>query len=427
LLKQSYIYLALQVINIFVGLFITLYIAQNVDVQTFAIFAIYSIVSTLFMTFSFLGYETVLIRNILHWQNTKQFKKIYNLISYAITSRIVVSIVLFIPILVYLYYVSFSKFDNEHFLLFSSFIVAGFFSALTNANGLILKAFNRYILSFSIMTLSSLFGKLIAIFVFVKIGFYGFITTLILIPIVSFFISFLYLKEYFSFKHIRIKYFSKYKKYKYFTFSGYLNYFKVSFDQFLVSILLTVEVLAVYNLAKKIEEIGRSVVEGFFDPMIQRIIGYKGNVNKSIDYKKKLYLIKNIFLIVVILFVILFNYYVNEIIALASLEHYVNLNIYLIIASWTPILYLFYKIQSNIIYLFDDQKILFKIDLFVGFITTTIATLFFIFSSEEYIYLNRVIVGIILTLFFIYFYKNYFHKKSIFNEGDLVIPPKNNT
>ena len=40
MLKQSYIYLVLQVINIILGLYVTLYIAQNVSVETFAIFAI---------------------------------------------------------------------------------------------------------------------------------------------------------------------------------------------------------------------------------------------------------------------------------------------------------------------------------------------------------------------------------------------------
>ena len=112
-----------------------------------------------------------------------------------------------------------------------------------------------------------------------------------------------------------------------------------------------------------------------------------------------------------ILFVIVFNLYVDNIISLAKLGHYPNLNIYLMISSWTPVLYLIYKIQSNIIYLFDDQKVLFKIDLFVGIITTAIAILFFMFASEEYIYLNRVIVGLVLIVFFKYFYKYQFYKK----------------
>ena len=53
--------------------------------------------------------------------------------------------------------------------------------------------------------------------------------------------------------------------------------------------MLSVEILAVYNLAKKIEEIGQSIVEGFFDPIIQKIIKYKSNIKEAIEYKKKIY------------------------------------------------------------------------------------------------------------------------------------------
>ena len=166
MLKQSYIYLTLQLFNVFAGLFVALFIARNVDMETFAIFSIYSIVLALFTTFSFLGYENVLIRNVLHWKKQGQINKIKNLISNAIVSRVVTSLILQLPIFVYLFYLSETKFSSEHFMLLCSFNLAGIFSALSNANGLILKAFNRFVLSFSIITISSLVGRIIAIIVF---------------------------------------------------------------------------------------------------------------------------------------------------------------------------------------------------------------------------------------------------------------------
>jgi len=418
-LRQSYMYLVLQLLNVFIGLFVTIYIAQNVDTATFAIFAIYIIITTIFTTFSFLGYETVLIRNVLHWQKNNQINKVINYISYAIISRLITSVILVLPILGYIYYLSIYKFNDQHFVLFSSFIIAGIFSSLANANGLILKAFNRYILSFSIMTLSSIFGRLLAIYVFTVLGFKAFIVTLILTPIFAFIISFFYIKSYFSFNQIKYRYLFKFLKFKYFIFSGYLNYFKVSIDQFLVSIFLSIEVLAVYNLAKKVEEVGRSSVEGFFDPVIQKTIQYKANRDKAVNYKKKICLIKNIFLLVAIVFVLTFNLYVNEIIIFSKLENYTNLNYYLIFASWMPIIYLMHKVQSNIIYLFDDQKKIFKIDLSIGIVTTSLVLIFLTMIGEEYIYLNRVITGIVVTCFFQFYYKKYFCKKSIFNEANI--------
>lgn len=414
MLKQSYIYLILQLLNIGISLFVTIYIAKNVDMQTFAIFAIYTIIVTLFMTFSFLGYESILIRNVLHWKKIGKINKIKNYISYALISRAVVSVLLTIPILLYIYYISINKFNDEHLLLFSSFIIAGFFSSLSNANGLILKAFNKYILSFTITTLSLIIGRLIAIYIFTIYGFYGFMLTLIIIPIFTFLLSFLFVKSYFSFSHIRYKYFFKFKRNKYFILSGYLNYFKVSIDQILVSIFLSVEILAVYNLAKKVEEIGRSIIEGFFDPIIQKLVSFKNDINNAVKYKKKIYLIKNIFLLITITFVIIFNLYINDVIVVTELEHYKNLSYYLIFASWVPVLYILFKVQSNIIYLFDHQKTLFKIDIFIGILTSLVMVLFFIIDMENIIYLNRVVINIIVGIFFIYFYKNHFYKKSIF-------------
>jgi len=414
MLKQSYIYLILQLLNIGISLFVTIYIAKNVDMQTFAIFAIYTIIVTLFMTFSFLGYESILIRNVLHWKKIGKINKIKNYISYALISRAVVSVLLTIPILLYIYYISINKFNDEHLLLFSSFIIAGFFSSLSNANALILKAFNKYILSFTITTLSLIIGRLIAIYIFTIYGFYGFMLTLIIIPIFTFLLSFLFVKSYFSFSHIRYKYFFKFKRNKYFILSGYLNYFKVSIDQILVSIFLSVEILAVYNLAKKVEEIGRSIIEGFFDPIIQKLVSFKNDINNAVKYKKKIYLIKNIFLLITITFVIIFNLYINDVIVVTELEHYKNLSYYLIFASWVPVLYILFKVQSNIIYLFDHQKTLFKIDIFIGILTSLVMVLFFIIIMENIIYLNRVVINIIVGIFFIYFYKNHFYKKSIF-------------
>ena len=407
-------YLGLQLLNIFIGLFVTLYIAKNVDMQTFSIFAIYTIIVTLFMTFSFLGYESILIRNALHWRNIGKENKIKNYISYALFSRVVASAILIVPILLYIYYISVNKFENEHLLLFNSFIIAGFFSSLSNANGLILKAFNKYILSFMIITFSMIIGRLLAIYIFTLYGFNGFILVLIIIPIVTFVISFQFIKQDFSLRQIRYKYFFKFKRNKYFTLSGYMNYFKVSIDQFLVSIFLSADILAVYNLAKKIEEIGRSIIEGFFDPMIQKLVAFKNNIPVALKYKKRIYKIKNIFLLFSIIFVVIFDIYVDGIIIMASLEHYVNLSYYLIFASWIPILYILFKVESNIIYLFEDQKELFKIDILIGFLTSMIMIVFFMLNMEKIIYLNRVVVNLIICVFFLYHYKHYFYKQSIF-------------
>lgn len=413
-LRESYVYLFLQITNIFVGLFQTLYIARNVDDYTYSIFVIYTLIITIFVTFTYLGYETVLIRNVLYWKEIKQDKKIINHISYAFFSRIVASSIIAIPVLLYIYYINKKSFNNENFFVFSSFIIAGFFASLANSNSLILKAFNRYALSFSIMLLSSISSRLIAIYIFSIFGFNAFIFILTIAPVVPFVISFLYLRRFISLKQIKFRYLFKFKRYRYFIFSGHLNYFKNSIDQFLISLMLSADILAVYSLGKKIEEVGRSIIEGMFDPIIQKIVKYK-NINylkNFIEYEKKLRLLRGFFLIITIVFVIIFDYFVKDVIQIAKLEHYSKLEYYLIFSSWVPVIYLAHKIESDIIYLFERSKILFYTDLAIGFVATSLAGIFFSFSKMEYLYLNRVILGILQWSFFRYYYISF--RKSIF-------------
>ncbi|MBA94292.1 MAG: hypothetical protein CMP21_00805 [Rickettsiales bacterium] len=414
MLKQSVLYVFLQFLNILVGVYVTFYIAQNVDTQIFSILAIYTIINGIFMTFSFLGYETVLLRNALYWERIGCKKKIVNYVTYSLVSRLIIGLVLIIPVVGYCYYLACVKFDNNYFFLLSSFSISGIFFSLANSNALILKSFNKYILSFSIMAVSLIIGRLVSVYMFLNYGFFVFIIILVCIPVLIFFVSFRFISKYFSLKYIKFRYFLKFKNNKYFVFSGYLNYFKLSIDQLLVSIFLSVEVLAVYNLAKKIEEIGKSLVEGFFDPMIQKLVTYKDDLNLTKVYKEKLYKIKNIFLVFISICVVVFNVFIDQLISVANLDHFQHLSYYLVFSSWTVILYTIYKVSSNIIYLFDNQKTLYKIDIFVGTLSIFFTILFFMDTTFKYIFLNRIFTGLVLCIFFHYFYKRFFIKKFCF-------------
>ncbi|ELB2188085.1 oligosaccharide flippase family protein [Vibrio parahaemolyticus] len=404
-MKQSYYYLMLQLANIIIGLFVTFYIARNVAPETFSLYAISMIVSTIFVTFSFLGFESVLLRNLLYWKELGKNRKIVNYVSYAIFSRLFASGVLFFPVSIYLLYLSATKYNGEHWLLFSFYMVSGSFSALNNANGLIFKALNQYITSFTVTTLSSVCGRLVAAFFFAKYGFEAFIGVIVLIPIVSFFISVLFLKDYIDIKQVRFKYFFKFRKLKYFIFSGYSNYFKTSVDQVLVSIFLSSEILAVYNLARRVEEIGRSFVAGFFEPITQRLIKYKGKIEHLESQANKVFKIRNYSIIVICILTIIFSLSSDIVIALLGLENYEYLNVYIIISAWSSFLYILYKVESHIICLFDEPKVILSIDVLVSLLSVTISVLVFYFTSEEFVYLNRLILGVVLLAIYALYFK----------------------
>ena len=226
---------------------------------------------------------------------------------------------------------------------------------------------------------------------------------LIFTPICSFVISIFYIQEYFSleFNYFRI---NNFKSNKYFTLSGYLGYIKNSIDLILVSIFLTPEILSVYNLAKKIEDIGRTIINGFFDPLTQRLINFKDDTHKLKSLIKNIMKLRKLISLLLLLFTIAFNFFIDSFINYLGLEKYYGLNSFLMISSWTVLIHLLQKIESNVLGLFDHQKHLFHKDLIVVVFSVLSAYTFFHYANFHFIYMNRVVSGvftIIITNIFI--------------------------
>ncbi len=416
MLKQSYRYVVLQIINIVVNIFVLLYLAKNVDPETFSIFAIYTVILTFMATFSFLGCETVLLRNILHWREVGCNKKIPILISYTLFSRFVMSLVIVIPMVFYSFYLTNYKYEGQYFSVFMLFILAGMFNSLVNSNALILKSFNRYLSSLVVLMVSGVVGKLLALYYFIEYGFLEFVIVLVIIPIVAFVASCLLIKDYLSIRHLKLRYFFRFRKYKYFIFGGYLNYFKMSIDQLLVSIFLSNEVLAVYSLARRLEDIGRSLIEGFFDPIMQKTVRYKSNFQKMNSYINRIFRVKNIMLVVVLAIVIMITWYAPILVSFIGLEHYEGLPTFLILASWSCALYLLYKLPSGLTYMFVEQKKLFSIDLVIAAMSILLLMVFIFGVNIEYVYINRVALGAFLLFVFFVSYNKLVLNKIIKSE-----------
>lgn len=404
-MKQSYIYLFLQALNISVGLFVTFYIAHSVDPKLFSIYAVSNIVVAIMSTFTFLGYETVLLRNLLQWKENNQNNKIKNFVSYALVSRLIFASLVFFPMLGYMLYLSEYKYNGEYFTLFITFAISGIFSALLNSTSLILKSFNKYIISFSVTSIIGGGGRLLAILAFNEKGFNGFIYIIVLIPVISFLISFCFLKKHFSIRQVQIRRLAKFRKYKLFILSGYSNYFKLSVDQFLVSIFMSSEILAVYNLARKVEEIGRSTVNGFFEPLTQSLIRKKGKSEELKSSMLNVFRVRNILGLLSIFFAIIFIFKMDYLIDMVELGHYNYLSAYLTMSIITCVLFMLYKVESHLVYLFDPALVLIKIDVFVCSLSTMIVLLSFYFFSENYFYLNRVLYGFALLLMYLIYFK----------------------
>jgi O-antigen/teichoic acid export membrane protein len=190
------------------------------------------------------------------------------------------------------------------------------------------------------------------------------------------------------------------KKFLGFGTMGYMKYALSQSDRLIVSLLLTTDLQAVYGLTKQIQDIGKSLIEGFFDPLLQKVVKYKSDRTKFNRYVK--FIVKVNALIVILGVFVLFGIidqigYIVEMLGFTRYTHIEYFLIYAVLASFT---YLVYKIPGNLVSLFDRPRTLISID-FIGWVVG-IVTLIAVSNNSlfEYVYLNRLLTELFLLVTF---------------------------
>lgn len=417
MVDQSIKYLILQIINVIFSAVLNILTIKYLTSYEYSLFAIYTIISGLFLVFTFLGFENVLIRNCLNWLQQNKIYEIEHYISLAFFSRIVLSVVLLPIIMLYTIYIYNQNYTSTGFWLFIGFIFAGIFTNLLNTNALILKSFNRYVLAFLLNNISALVIRVIAIVLLYTIGVKYFFLVLIIMPLIIFSISVSLTKKYIKLRYFKLSYLKTFKEYRFFIYSNYLQFLKMSFDQVIVSIFTRPEILATYNIAKRFEEISRASIEGYFDPMVQKSVMYKSNIQELKKYFEKVWVIQKKFVTLLVFFLVLSYVFVDYFIELLNLYKYQYISTYIKISLLFPLLYALSIVNIGKMSIFVEQKRLFKIDLFVNFFVTLILVLSFIVIPEQFLYFNRVMI--VLAIFVFYEIYNR-HKFTYSNIGNII-------
>lgn len=398
-LNQSFFYVALQLLNIIVGLFSTVYIAANVEPHFYSLVILYQIIINFYGCFTSLGYETVLIRNTLKWKDRFKNRLTYFL-SMSLVIRVVVFFILMLPVFWYSAYMAQSNYQGEYLSYILLFSLSGLFFSLNNWLSLVLKSFNNYIAGFTILTLSSLVTKITGVWFFVNFGFEYFVLVLIIMPALTFLSGIWLVVRYIRPINLNARRFLLAKRFLGFGTMGYLKYALRQSDRVLVSIILSTEVQAAYGLAKQFQEIGKSFIEGFFDPLIQKVVQYRNDINKSKTYIKfiaKVNLLVSLLASFVLLALII---YIDDLVRLLGFTKYNHIETYLIFVLLSSFTYLLYKTPGNLISLFAKPKLLISIDI-IGWLIGLISLL--MISSSlllEYLYLNRFLTELFMLITF---------------------------
>ncbi|EJE8693656.1 lipopolysaccharide biosynthesis protein [Vibrio vulnificus] len=408
-MKQSVVILIVQLFNALASFFVTIYIASSVSAHDYSLFAVYQIVITFIAAFSVLGHETYISRNALRWKEIGCNNKIRVNISKAVISRVVSWLVLLLPALWYVDYFLSEKYSQSNNGVGYFFVLAGLGTSLLQSSSLILKGLNRYIESISINVIGMLLVKLISLLVFKKYGFDYYLICMIFGVVIVSLYSLSRIKEYISLKNLKIKGLMRFKKRSDFIFSAYCQYLTSYFDRLLLSFFVTPELLGTYNLIKQIQEMAKLFIEGFFDPLTQRLVVFK-NENELLKVKlAELFKIQIVICVLAFVFVMFFVVNQSIIFGFLNVSKYPNFLEYITYACLASFLSICYKVKLNSNALLLKSNILFKYNLVTLFVSILVLVIFVGFIPLNHLYGNRLVLEVIFSFVNLFLFRKFLH------------------
>ena len=406
-MKQSIGLIILQIISIVLGLVSVFWVAGSLDAQEYAIVGVYHIIISILITFSNTGIETYAIRNVLAWKDEGKLEQIKLVVTQAITYRTILSCILFLPLLAYAFYISNYKYDGHHLDLFILMILLSIPNATNDSIVLILKAFNKYLSASMLNFIVNVFGRIIALILFVRYGFTVYIYTIVLLPLIILAPFLFKLREYISFKGVfsKVNLYKSIVESKYFATSSYISFANNYIDQFLVSIFLNPEILGSFTLAKSIFSMGKTFIENIFDPMIQNLVRYKIDF---VLFKKKLakiFKIKTIVLTIMLIGIPIVYFATAKLLILLNINHYLHLNNYINLIYIAIVFSVASKVKFNYIMLFYSQQYYLKLIL----ISSIASMIFFIIVNvidSKLLFLHILLTNIVMFVYTERIFKN---------------------
>lgn len=403
MLKQSIFIVMIQVLGIIMG-FLSIYlVAGDMGPVTYSLVGVYGVVFGIVLPFSHLGIETTMMREALYWEQKGDIERIKEYTTQAILSRLIGFVLLFPIILGYLLFMYFTKYDSQHLWVLLSFYIGACGSALNDSMSLIVRSHGDYVFSQAAKTFNNTAVKVVAILVYLKFGVTPYLLMFSILPWPLFIVFYFKLRKYIDFRYIDLKgTFKKIKDSRNLWLKSYLDYFSKSADNLLVSILFPSSLMGLYALYKNMEGIAVSFIEGFFDVILQKMVKFKGDVQKLIKMEKKDNIIRWGVILLVVLFTALFSINTSFFINLLNLTKYDGVVYSIYNVAMVAILYLIGKNEINIVALMGPSKTLLKLGGLLFFVSVLSYISVIIFHSIFGVYIQRDFLYLTTSFFSIY-------------------------
>lgn len=368
--KQSIYIVLIQIIGIILGLLSIYLVAGDMGPEIYSLVGVYSVVSSIVLAFSHLGVETTMMREALFWKEQGEVNCIKEYTMQSLLSRFMGFVFLSPFIVGYLLFLCFYKYNGSYLLLLLSFYFGSCASALNDSMSLIIRSQGDYVFSQFARTLNSTITKFLAIFLYIKFGAMPYLYFYALVPFPLMLIFIVRLNNNIDFEYLKINgTLIKIKESKNLWLKSYLDYFSVSADNLLVSILFPPTIMGVYSLYKNLEQIAKSFIEGFFDVLTQKFVQFKGNMRKLVELERRVNFVRWFVIGIILIGVVAFSINSTFFIELANLRKYQNVDMVLYCVMIVSIIYLVGKNEINIVSLFATSRTIFNLGVFVFIMT----------------------------------------------------------
>lgn len=389
--------------------FVTLYfIVGDMTPEVYSLVGTYTVILGVVNTFSHLGIETVMMRETLYWTEHNDTQKVVEYATQSMFSRIFGYIILLPLLLIYIFYIDYTKYDHQYLFLLFMFLIGALASTLNDCMSLIVRSKGGYVFAQFAKTLNNSIVKTFGLILYLKFGAAVYLYFFSLSSVPLFILFYLYVHKSFSSNFIQFKpMLKKVWESRFLWLRTDLDYFKNYADSILVSILFPAHIMGIYSLYKALENMAKDFIEGFFDVLSQNLVRFKGNYERLCKEEKKYNMIRAAILGVVLIVGVVFAIYSSQIISICNLSNYDHAAELVQCVFIVAIIYILGKYEINILAFFASSKLNFNLTVLISVISiAAFGALYFIPSLYGALF-QRIIVYLTTTVLSIALFKKY--------------------
>lgn len=387
--------------------FVTLYfIVGDMTPEVYSLVGTYTVILGVVNTFSHLGIETVMMRETLYWTEHNDTQKVVEYATQSMFSRIFGYIILLPLLLIYIFYIDYTKYDHQYLFLLFMFLIGALASTLNDCMSLIVRSKGGYVFAQFAKTLNNSIVKTFGLILYLKFGAAVYLYFFSLSSVPLFILFYLYVRKSFSSNFIQFKpMLKKVWESRFLWLRTDLDYFKNYADSILISILFPAHIMGIYSLYKALENMAKDFIEGFFDVLSQNLVRFKGNYERLCKEEKKYNMIRAAILGVVVIVGVVFAIYSSQIISICNLSNYDHAAELVQCVFTVAIIYILGKYEINILAFFASSKLNFNLTVVISVISiAAFGALYFIPSLYGALF-QRIIVYLTTTVLSIALFK----------------------